>query len=628
MKKIEAKYIRTEYNVRPYVLGYSIAKMKEMRETDLANRVKNTLDNAARANGNNITNKFMVDLNNIVKEETEKGIFVATPYNVYDNGHGTIVARESVSETKRKLSDNIKNFICFDRKKLDTPNVLQYIHGISENDLNTVYDQDETFNISYLDPIVTTSNFTYTKNFEESAALEHGSRYYYITKDNVKSFIRPMLDIPTYYQGKYRRYSIEDFQREYHYLKSTGSEHSDIVSGIFSLLSYLRGKIVITKTKRINLSAALVSISKEGNFNSGYIREKLIKCPILESYCKQGYTIDQDEITNVVNQFIHILKTIHPTTNMKDFNEHFQTGLISNYDAIHAGPNISNPLDHHVPDSKRKNYSITIVKTDYIDVDKCGLHHEGTMYLPEHDIVLGVVNKTFENISYSHLEKVIHPYSKEALLLKEKETLESNNENCLQFKYVVENIKLVKPIFIHTFGKLTTLYPIEDTMLTPGLYVIEDNDSRLIEEQDYLKYGIFTSKEKANLHLDYLNSEFKDEEHVEEILKVKKSELENSKLISVKEITEREQEVKHAEFDVKQFEADVRKQKIEYEAMTTPSTIKLDIAKTELDIAKTKGEKYTTTMKIVKDIVVPLLGIIGAGLGLYATILKNGGGKQ
>lgn len=627
MKKIEAKHIKTEYNVRPYVLGYSIAKMKEMREADLANKVKNTLDNASR-NGNNINTKFMVDLNNIVKEETEKGIFIATPVGVYDEGYGSVVATETVDVTKSKLSKDVKNMICFDRSKVDTPNVLQYIHGISENDLNNVYEQDETFNISYLDPSVRRSEFSHTKNFEESAALEYGSRYYYITRDNVKSFIRPLLDIPDYYQAKYVKYDQRDFFAEYNHLLSTGSDHSNIVSGPFSLLSYLKNKIVITKTKRINLSAALISISKDGNFNSGYIKERLLKCPILESYCKQGYEIPQNEISTIVHNFIHVLKSSEPTTNMKALNENFPTTIVSNYDAIHAGPDISNPLEYHTPHSRRKNFSITIVKTDYIDVDQCGLNDEGTMYLPEHDIVLGVINRTFENISYSHLEKVIHPYSKEALLEKEKETLEIKIPNTIQFKYIVENIKLAKPVYIHTFGKLTTLYPLEDKMLSPGLYVIEDNVTRSIEEHDYLKYGIFLNKEKAKLHLEYLQSEFKDEEHVEEIIKVKKSELENTKLITVKEITEREQEVKHAEFDVKQFEADVRKQKIEYEAKTTPGNIQLDIAKTELDIARTKGEKYTTTMKIVKDIVVPLLGIIGAGLGLYATILKNGGGKQ
>lgn len=607
MKKIENKYVRTEYNNVPFVIGHSIGKMKQLTEANVLEKINNTVKQASLSNNVNINNKFLVDIDNIVKSEASKGIYTVTPMKLYTENNGNVMVEESLNETKRKIRQDIRNLACFDRKQVDTQNVLQYIHGISDSDLHTLYEQDETFNITYIDPKITTSNFTTVDNFKDAKELEYGSRYYYITRDNVKSFIRPMLDIPESIKADYKMLNKEDFQTRYKELIESGSDHSDIISGIYTPLSYLPNKIVITKTKRINLSMSLVSVGKAGTYPRGYIKHIITECPIVKEYIHKGYEVPEDEISKIVSEISEVIKSSAPTHDVKILNENVRTGVISFYDSIHVGPQVSSPLSWKVPETRRRNFSITIVKTDYVDVSQCSLDNEGTMYLAEHDIVLGVINTTFEKDGYSLLETARHPYSREEL---EKVKLKDSEEvpiPKLCIRHIVESLVGAKPIYVHTYGTITTIYPEEEMEMVPGLYIIEEGKPRLINPEDYIRYGIFVNKDQAYTHLKYLKSDFKDDKYSEEVLRVQKTELEKSKIDTGKELTLKEQEFRTVELVARRDELDARK---------------------ELELRKSKSEKISTGFKVTKEIIISILGTATACIALYATILKNGGGNN
>lgn len=610
MKKIAKTFIKSEYNRVPYALGQTLTSVKKPQK-DRWIKIQQELKTMKQYNTNHIQTNFLVNLEDMIERETHKSLLTVTPRDTYNTEIlQTVIPKETPEETFQKLNQKSENLLCYHSDDVNTPNVLQPIEDLGKEDMDALYHLDETFHITYMDPSVLKSEFQYVDSEEENDTLKYGSRYYYIDRNNIKSFIRPLLDPNQTLRFGKRVLSLKDVQAVYDKVaKDKGIPKDEATTGIWSgalsAVTFFTGKVIITRTKRINLSAGLIQIQSRDSFHKDYIKKRLLKCPILRSYLKEGYVVIEEELKSILKQIQRQLRESREDIPLEDLNKGFLGGNFSQYDAIHTGPNLDYGLDYKVPHSYRKNYSITLVKVDYVDVKKCKLDQEGTLYLPDHDIVLGSMSTKFENEEYSLLENAIHPYSKVALE-RERTATEVINPTSQSFHYIVDNLQASKPLFVYNYGKVKTVYPKKDSTLDSGFYIYEDKEYRKIPEADFIKYQIFPSEEEASHHHDYLHDSLAADKHREDIYKYKKSELEMKKLEKAWEHYQRETEDNRV----------IEKRKHE-----------LEIRKLSLQKKEVEQGFFTSVLKFVKDIVTPVCALITTGFGIFSLLAKLGGAK-
>lgn len=610
MKKIAKNFVKSEYNSIPYALGQTLSRVKKSQK-DRWIRIQQELQTMKQYNNNHIQSNFLVNIENIIDREAHKSLLTVTPRDTYNKEiHKTVIPKETPEETFEKLNQKSENLLCYHSDDVDTPNLLQQIEDIGKEDMDVLYHLDETFHITYMDSNIYNSGFQYIESQEENDTLKYGSRYYYIDRNNIKSFIRPLLDPNKSLRLGKRVLSLNDIQNAYNKVAQDKSiedkeKPKNIWSGPLSAITFFKGKVIITRTKRINLSTGLIHLKTTDSFNKDYIKKRLLKCPILRSYLKEGYVVIDEELQYLLKQIQRQLRESREDVRLEDLNKGFLGGNFSQYDAIHVGPNLDYGPDYKVPHSYRKNYSITLVKVDYINIEECKLDQEGTMYLPDHDIVLGSMNSKFENEEYSLLENAIHPYSKVALE-REKEVKEETNSSTQSFHYIVDNLQIAKPLFVYNYGKVKTVYPKKDKNIPSGFYIYEDKEYRRIDESDFLKYQIFPSEEEADHHHDYLHNDLATDKQREDIYKFKKSELEMKKLEKAWEQYQIELEDNRA----------IEKRKHD-----------LEIRKLTLQKKEVEQGFFTSVLKFVKDIVTPVCAVISAGFGIFSLLAKLGGAK-